>query len=42
MDRQVSNAIERDLGVKHESPKLLILKDGKGVWQATHFELPLG
>lgn len=39
MDRQVSNAIEKDLGVKHESPQLLILKDGKGIWQATHYQI---
>lgn len=39
MDRKVSNAIEKDLGVKHESPQLLILKDGKGIWQATHYHI---
>lgn len=39
MDRQVSNAIEKDLGVKHESPQLLILQDGKGIWQATHYHI---
>ena len=39
MDRPVSNAIEKDLGVKHESPQLLILKDGKGIWQATHYKI---
>jgi len=39
MDKQVSNAIEQDLGVKHESPQLLILKDGKGIWQATHYHI---
>lgn len=39
LDRKVSNAIESDLGVKHESPQLLILKDGKGIWQATHYHI---
>ncbi|WP_313890939.1 bacillithiol system redox-active protein YtxJ [Psychrobacillus sp.] len=39
MERQVSNAIEKDLGVRHESPQLLILKDGKGIWQATHYKI---
>lgn len=38
-DRIVSNAIEEDLGVKHESPQLLILKDEKGIWQATHYKI---
>lgn len=39
LDRKVSNAIEKDLGVKHESPQLLILKDGRGIWQATHYHI---
>lgn len=39
MDRKVSNTIEKDLAVKHESPQLLILKDGKGIWQATHYHI---
>lgn len=39
MDRKVSKAIEEDLGVKHETPQLLILKDGKGIWQATHYHI---
>lgn len=39
MDRKVSNTIEADLGVKHESPQLLILKDEKGIWQATHYHI---
>lgn len=38
-DREVSNLIESDIGVKHESPQLLILKDGKGIWQATHYHI---
>lgn len=39
MNRKVSNAIELDLGVKHETPQLLILKDKKGIWQATHYHI---
>lgn len=38
-DRLVSNTIEKDLGVKHESPQLLILKGEKGIWQATHYKI---
>lgn len=38
-DREVSAAIEQDLGVKHESPQVLILKNGKGTWQATHYHI---
>ncbi|WP_053590701.1 monothiol bacilliredoxin BrxC family protein [Bacillus sp. FJAT-22090] len=39
MYREVSNAIEKDLGIKHETQQLLILKDGKGIWQATHYHI---
>ncbi|WP_040759312.1 bacillithiol system redox-active protein YtxJ [Sporosarcina newyorkensis] len=39
LDRKVSKAVEEDLGVKHESPQLLILKDGRGIWQATHYHI---
>jgi bacillithiol system protein YtxJ len=38
-DRTVSDSIEKDLRVKHESPQLLILKDGIGIWQATHYKI---
>lgn len=38
-ERDVSSAIERDLQVKHESPQLLILQNGKGIWQATHYKI---
>ncbi len=39
MDKKISNRIESDLGVKHETPQLLILKDGKATWQATHYHI---
>ena len=37
--REVSNAIERDLSVRHESPQLLIMNQGRAVWQATHYKI---
>lgn len=37
--REASNAIEADLGVRHESPQLLILNEGRAVWQATHYKI---
>jgi len=39
MDRVISNAIACDLQVKHESPQLIILQGGKGIWQATHYKI---
>ncbi|WP_318618313.1 bacillithiol system redox-active protein YtxJ [Sporosarcina sp. YIM B06819] len=38
-NRSISNEIESDLGVRHESPQLFLLKDGKALWQATHYAI---
>jgi bacillithiol system protein YtxJ len=37
--RPVSNEIENNLGVQHESPQLFLVKDGNAVWQATHYSI---
>ncbi len=37
--RDVSNAIEADLGVRHESPQVLIMNNGRAIWQATHYKI---
>jgi len=34
--RDISNAIEKKSGIEHESPQVLILKDKKVVWNASH------
>lgn len=34
--RPVSNEIEADLDVVHQSPQAFILNDGKQVWNASH------
>jgi len=34
--RPVSNEIESALDVLHQSPQLIMLKDGKSVWNASH------
>lgn len=34
--RPVSNEIEQDLKVTHQSPQAFILKDGEQVWNASH------
>ena len=34
--RDVSNAIESRFGVRHESPQVILLKDGKVVYHASH------
>lgn len=38
-NRPVSNEIESDLGIRHESPQLFLLKEGKALWQATHYAI---
>lgn len=37
--RPVSNKIEADLGVKHESPQIIYIKDEKKYWSATHWSV---
>jgi bacillithiol system protein YtxJ len=34
--RPVSNEIEAATGVQHESPQVLVIKDGKVTWNASH------
>lgn len=35
-ERNVSSQIAEDLGVRHESPQLIILKDGEVSWHGSH------
>ncbi|MDX9974936.1 MAG: bacillithiol system redox-active protein YtxJ [FCB group bacterium] len=35
--RPISNKIEADLGVRHQSPQLILLKEKKAVWSASHY-----
>ena len=37
--RHVSESAERRLGVRHETPQAILLKDGKPVWKASHFRI---
>jgi bacillithiol system protein YtxJ len=34
--RDVSNAIAMDTGVEHQSPQMIVLKDGKPVYDGSH------
>jgi bacillithiol system protein YtxJ len=38
-DREVSNAMEDQLGVEHESPQVIVVSRGKPVWHAAHFRV---
>jgi bacillithiol system protein YtxJ len=37
--RDVSNEIEKRWQVAHETPQVLIVRDGKVVWDASHFQV---
>jgi len=38
-NRDVSNEVEGRLQVRHESPQLLLLRDGEVIWHASHFSI---
>jgi len=37
--RAVSNAVTRKLGIRHETPQALLIRDGRVVWSASHFRV---
>lgn len=37
--RDVSNAVAEEYGIRHESPQMLIIKEGRVVYDASHFEI---
>lgn len=39
--RDISNKVEKDFGVMHESPQLLIIKDGKCMYNESHSAIRL-
>lgn len=40
--RELSNEIENRLGVRHESPQVIVLRNGQVVWDASHFRVTAG
>jgi len=37
--RDVSNAVSSKLGVRHETPQALLIRDGRVIWSASHFRV---
>ena len=37
--RPVSDAIAQRLGLRHETPQAILIRDGKMVWNASHFRI---
>jgi len=40
-NRDISNAIAARLGVRHESPQAIVVKDGKPEWNASHWSITM-
>ncbi|MDW0116649.1 bacillithiol system redox-active protein YtxJ [Sporosarcina thermotolerans] len=38
-NRPLSSEVASGLGIRHESPQLFLLKDGKAVWHASHYSI---
>jgi bacillithiol system protein YtxJ len=38
-DRPVSNKIAEEFGIKHESPQIFLLEDGKVLWHTSHWKI---
>jgi bacillithiol system protein YtxJ len=40
--RDVSKEIESRTGIEHESPQAIVLRNGKAVWSASHYDITAG
>ena len=38
-DRELSNAIATRFNIRHETPQVILLRDGQVVWTASHFRI---
>jgi bacillithiol system protein YtxJ len=38
-DRPVSNEVEGRLGVQHETPQAIIVRNGREIWNASHYDI---
>lgn len=38
-DREVSDALEEQVGIQHESPQAIVISRGLPVWHANHFKV---
>lgn len=37
--RHVANEVSERLGIRHETPQAILLRDGQPVWSASHFRI---
>ena len=40
--REISRELANLTGVRHETPQVIVLRGGKAVWNASHFEVQAG
>lgn len=40
--REVSRELANLTGIRHETPQVIVFKDGKAVWNASHFDVKAG
>ncbi len=40
--RRLSDEATRRLGIRHETPQAILLRDGRPVWSASHFRITAG
>ena len=40
--REISRHLATLTGVRHETPQVIVLRDGKAVWNASHFDVHAG
>lgn len=38
-DRELSESMEEQLGIRHESPQAIVISRGNPIWHASHFEV---
>ncbi len=37
--KEIASEVEARTGVRHESPQVIVLRDGRAVWDASHFDI---
>lgn len=38
-DRDAASAVTKRTGIRHESPQVIVLKDGRATWSASHWDI---
>jgi bacillithiol system protein YtxJ len=40
--REISRELANLTGIRHETPQVIVFRDGKAVWNASHFDVQAG